>query len=200
MRRTLYVVGSIAVLAVASRLAANIVVRTKSCDKVGALPTTTFIGEALSKDGDAITYRVVASVDTPDSIAPDQSAPLLGVGQEVEAAYWGGGERFVHPGRSYRVAAYGHVPDSLTSGVHQPADCAGVSPPPGFGWGPGTAHADGSTINTGLLAGERVETYLLPVALVAAAIAATVGLFTWRRTTRQRADDSPETEAIGPKG
>jgi len=198
MKRALWAVGSVAVLAIALLVVSKVVVRPKACALVGALPTTTFVGEVVAKDGNAITYRVDAAVDAPSPVAPDPSAEVLDVGQEVEVTYWAGGERFVHRGETYLVPAYGQVPDALISGVHQPGDCPEVSPPPGNGSGPGTAHANGSAINTGLLAGERVKPFLLPVGLAVAVLGALAGFLIARRRTRTLNGGSREIEPAGP--
>ena len=200
MRRTLCGVGGIAVLAVALLVTSKFLVRPRACVKVGYLPTTTFIGAAVARSGDTITFRVDAAVTAPRPVAPDPSAQVLEIGQRVDVTYFGDGARFVHQGASYLVPAYGQVPDALVSGVHQPRDCDGVSPPPGYGSGPGTAHADGSAIDTGLLATERIEPYRVPVALTAVAFAAAIGALLWRRAARRRRGDPSGASAGSPQG
>lgn len=170
------VVAVVAALGVLGWVAAPVVLGGGSCDEVGRLPTASFIGAVVERDGDLVTYEVGQPV-TIEGIVPNNVA----AGDRVVITYGGGEARFLHRGGAYRVDAFG-ADQPWRSGIAQAREC------PEAEHGSGTVHADGSSIDTGLLTRDGIGPYVGRVVLTTILLlaASAVALVLWRRHQRPR--------------
>jgi hypothetical protein len=125
----------------------------KSCNDVAVTPYASFVGKAIAKDGSTVTFTVISVEPTSTSLGVAHVNP----GEQVTVRYVQGDQRFVHPGDTYLVNAYGAGLGHLESGVQTAQECDNDAP------GVGTYEADGARIDTGIFTRDGFAPYVTPL-------------------------------------